>query len=383
MVSPASSVADELTVLTNIPNHHHDFFFDELRDVGVSVAAVYKGSPASEGRPWELVPEPPNRVSTNVWHDRLHRSDRWSEGSVVILSGSWATPRDVLRRAAAIVGHRHGVRVMTWGEAMSGHGGWRNVARHAYFHPIGLDAVLAIGTHAVPSYRAATRGRVPVFVFPYTTSAALGVATARPAGPPIVGAVSRLIPYKGMDLLITAVARISRDERPAVEIVGSGPLRAELEALGRRLDVAITFHGEQQQAELIDIRSRWSLTVVPSRSLEGWGLAVPESLNQGVPTLVSAHVGAADLVREGDSGAIVPVERVEDPDAWADGIRSLLARDQVDASVRARRIGEAFAAGPAAAWFRDVILRGGLDDERSFIADTWARLDRSAVPDPS
>ena len=54
----------------------------------------------------------------------------------------------------------------------------------------------------------------------------------------------------------------------------------------------------------------YAFAVVPSR-FDGWGMAVNESLQAGLPVLASDRVGAAELVRYSGAGAVYPAESVQ------------------------------------------------------------------------
>lgn len=373
--APGPPDGPEITFLTNIPNHHNAYLYRELRGLGPDVQAIFKGLPASEGRPWDLRPQPPDRVAANLWQERqVFRRPRPGTEQALILCGSWATPRDALRRLVATASHLRGSKVLAWGEPMSDRRGARNLARQLYYSSSGLDAVLAIGSHAVDSYRQATRGRLPIHVFPYTTSSGLAVAPRR-RSQPLVGFAGRLISLKGADVAIRALGAIPAPDRPGLDVVGSGPLAPSLEALARSLGVDATFHGEVGPDRLMEIRSHWWACLVPSLGVDGWGLVVPEALNSAVPVVASGFVGSAhDLVRDGVNGAIVQRSSATDPETWATTISTVLAQDPEALATQARTVGRAFSPTHGAAWLRD-LLRGDLTVERSFITDGWTRLE--------
>jgi glycosyltransferase involved in cell wall biosynthesis len=53
-----------------------------------------------------------------------------------------------------------------------------------------------------------------------------------------------------------------------------------------------------------------SVFVLPSLA-DGFGMVVPQAMACGLPVIVTENVGAADIVRDGRSGFIVPVRDVE------------------------------------------------------------------------
>lgn len=373
-VQAGRPTGDTVAFLTNIPNGFNDELHQGLRARGMDVRVRYEGLPGSIGRPWALTPRPPDRVARNLWQERdaFVVPPRPHLGAIIL--GGWADLRAVQRRVAAMVSHRGPARpVLYWGEPMNV-GGTRSkeLARRAFFSRHGLDAVLAIGSHAVRSYREATGGGVPIHVFPYTTSRGRDVV-AEPPDQPTVGYAGRLIGWKNVGVVIRAIATMAPADRPVFEVIGSGPDEGELRVIAKRLAVDVRFAGEVPPADVAGLRRRWSVTVQPSRENDGWAMAVPESLNSGVPVVASGHVGAAvDIVRDGTNGGVVPRDDVDDPDAWADAVAPWLGR-VVDPDV-IRSMAEPFLPDRAAAWLADV-LRSGSTIERSFVGEAWAGFD--------
>jgi glycosyltransferase involved in cell wall biosynthesis len=121
----------------------------------------------------------------------------------------------------------------------------------------------------------------------------------------------QLDPRKGVDLLIRAVAKM-KDRSCELDIIGDGPARADLEALSRSLGVRdkVNFLGTLPSAGLQAKLPGYAFAVVPSR-FDGWGMAVNESLQAGIPVLASDRVGAAELVRYSGAGAVYPTDSVE------------------------------------------------------------------------
>ena len=111
--------------------------------------------------------------------------------------------------------------------------------------------------------------------------------------------VGRLIPRKGADVLIDALRELP-DLRLA--IVGSGPLKAELETRAEGLNVE--FLGELVQQEVAALMADARCLVAPSHD-EPWGLVVQEAMQSDLPVVVTSDVGcAADLVMSGGNGII-------------------------------------------------------------------------------
>ena len=109
---------------------------------------------------------------------------------------------------------------------------------------------------------------------------------------------------KGFDLLIQAFERV-RAEVPGVRLRIAGS-RGDL---GHLLNPNVDFLGPRTQPELAAELRRADVLVLPSRN-DSYAMVVAEALASGTPALVSEMVGAKDLVAEGKTGWIVPVEDV-------------------------------------------------------------------------
>jgi glycosyltransferase involved in cell wall biosynthesis len=98
---------------------------------------------------------------------------------------------------------------------------------------------------------------------------------------------------------------------------GDRPCRKLLESWRSR--IAFTVDGEYGPVPY----HRFSVLVLPSIS-DGFGLVVLEAMAAGLPVIVTQNVGAADCVREGIDGFVVPVA---DPEAIAARLE-VLCRDR-------------------------------------------------------
>jgi glycosyltransferase involved in cell wall biosynthesis len=137
----------------------------------------------------------------------------------------------------------------------------------------------------------------------------------------LLGAVGRLHPSKGMDVLLTAF-RASAPAKAALVIIGEGPQREELEKL-RAGDSRIHLLGFRPDvgACLQDL----DLFISPSRE-ESFGLAIVEAMSAGLPIIATAAEGPAEYLRD-QPVALVPVGSV---DALAAAIAEASARSQTD-----------------------------------------------------
>ena len=140
-------------------------------------------------------------------------------------------------------------------------------------------------------------------------------------GEPRLAIVGRLIPIKGHDVLLRALAAVRR-ELPTVtlRIAGDGPLEPELRATmsALRLDDAVTFLGRVVPAGPVFEESE---IVVVSSFGEGFGMVALEAMERGRPVIASAVGGLPEIVEDGRSGLLVPAG---DVDALAAAILELV-----------------------------------------------------------
>jgi glycosyltransferase involved in cell wall biosynthesis len=153
----------------------------------------------------------------------------------------------------------------------------------------------------------------------------------RPENRPLtVGIVKSLAPKYGVDLLVRAFAGLP----PACRllIVGDGPQRAGLEALTRELGIAerTEFAGAVPHADVPRWLNRLDIYAAPSRlDSESFGVAVIEASACALPVVVSDAGGLPEVVRDGETGLVVPRDDVP-------ALQAALLRLVQDAPLRAR-----------------------------------------------
>ena len=139
-------------------------------------------------------------------------------------------------------------------------------------------------------------------------------------------AVGSLLPVKGIDILLDAVAIVAKKRDVSLYLVGDGKSRPALEAQAERLGLlnrAVFFAGKVDQRSLPDWYRAADLSVLASRS-EGVPNVLRESLACGTP-FVATSVGGVAEIAEGTGCELVPRE---DVGALADALeRSLAAHD--------------------------------------------------------
>lgn len=119
--------------------------------------------------------------------------------------------------------------------------------------------------------------------------------------------VGRLVPVKGVSVLIGAFGRIARDCPDAVlTIVGDGPDRAGLEAMASSLGLGgrIAFTGAQNQQQVAARMAEADLFVLPSFA-EGLPVVLMEAMASGLPVIATNIAGIPELVEDNVTGRLV------------------------------------------------------------------------------
>ncbi|WP_207101611.1 glycosyltransferase family 4 protein [Paracoccus shandongensis] len=185
------------------------------------------------------------------------------------------------------------------------------------------------------------------------------VAPQDPAGPLRACFIGRMVPYKGPDMVIEAVAPLARAGRLVLDMVGDGPLMAGLQDQVRHLGIgeAVTFHGTLPHEAVQDVAARANLLTFPSIREFGGGVVL-EAMALGVVPMVVDYAGPGELVT-GDTGFKIPLGRrdqivsdlraalegvLADPSVLAPLARAARARAFQDFtwSAKARQIAKAY-----------------------------------------
>ncbi len=128
----------------------------------------------------------------------------------------------------------------------------------------------------------------------------------------IVASYSRLVPRKGMDVLIKASAQL-RPEFPNLRVMigGKGRDSDRLRKLAEKLDAPVSFLGRVDDERLpgwlgasdlfvMDCRSRWF-----GLEQEGFGMVFGEAGAAGIPQVAGRSGGSHEVVRHGETGLVV------------------------------------------------------------------------------
>ena len=132
-----------------------------------------------------------------------------------------------------------------------------------------------------------------------------GVETS--AGSPVILCVGNLIPIKGHEVLIRAVATLAAEfPELTLEIIGYGPEQSRLQALVQQLGVggSVRFLGLQSRPQVAAAMRRCTVFALPSR-YEGLGCVYLEAMAAGKPVIGCRGQGIAEIIRHGSNGFLV------------------------------------------------------------------------------
>lgn len=133
---------------------------------------------------------------------------------------------------------------------------------------------------------------------------------ARPplSNPPVVAYAGRLVPEKGVDILLRAFAE-AKTKVPTAQllIAGQGSEEAFLKHLAATLGIAadITWLGHLPRAEMENHFDRAWVQVVPSFWAEPFGNVSTEAMMRGTAVLASDVGGQSDIVVDGKTGYLL------------------------------------------------------------------------------
>ena len=107
-----------------------------------------------------------------------------------------------------------------------------------------------------------------------------------------------------IDTLINCVANFSKDKNLTLHIIGDGPFRKQLEK-------QINSSGAEEKIKILgyvrnasEIIRKYDVYVHPTRK-EGFGIAILEAMNSGIPTIVPNVGGASEIVKHQHNGLAI------------------------------------------------------------------------------
>jgi glycosyltransferase involved in cell wall biosynthesis len=116
----------------------------------------------------------------------------------------------------------------------------------------------------------------------------------------------RLVPHKGVDVIVQALRGLPPDV--VLVVIGAGPRLPDLVGLARRVGVAdrVRFCPRVSDDDLPRYLALGDIFVFPSQNrLEGFGLAVAEAMAVGLPVIIADVPGVREVIEEGREGLLV------------------------------------------------------------------------------
>lgn len=187
------------------------------------------------------------------------------------------------------------------------------VANSAWSAALTRDVMRDVGVESHTPVAAIDLGTDPDQFHPSRDTGRLR-AQLNVADAPIMISVARLVPHKGQDVAIQALAALHQEfPRLQYVIVGTGDDEGRLRAVASSLHVAerVHFLGQLDDADLADAYATSNVYVGLSRldrevNVEGFGISFVEAAASGVPSVAGDSGGVRSAVRDGETGLVVP-----------------------------------------------------------------------------
>ncbi len=148
-----------------------------------------------------------------------------------------------------------------------------------------------------------------------------------------IGYIGRLVPEKGLQVLLRAAAQLAGAWQ--LRIIGGGPCRGALEKLADELGIRerVRFTGQLPSSALPPIYHQLDALCLPSLTRDNWkeqfGRVLVEAMASGLPVIGSDSGAIPGVI--GDAGLVVPEG---DSDALAGALRQLRDQPQLRATLR-------------------------------------------------
>jgi glycosyltransferase involved in cell wall biosynthesis len=118
----------------------------------------------------------------------------------------------------------------------------------------------------------------------------------------LIGVVGRLVPIKNLTAALNIIKELAaKDDRFHLCIIGDGPERSTLEALGQALNIERHVHFTGWMRNMMEVYAGIDLLLLTSLN-EGTPVTIIEAMAVGIPVISSRVGGVPDLITEGVSG---------------------------------------------------------------------------------
>jgi phosphatidyl-myo-inositol dimannoside synthase len=189
------------------------------------------------------------------------------------------------------------------------------VSTSAWVSGLAADVLRELGIKQPPPIGTFGLGTDPDFFRPDRDTGRLRAKWAI-GDAPLLLTVARIIPHKGQDVVLHALAAL-KPEFPTLHyaIVGTGPDETRLRKLADDLNVrdSVIFAGTLSDDEVAEAYATSTVYAGLSRTdksidAEGFGISFLEASASGVPIVAGDSGGVRSAVRDGENGVIVPAE---------------------------------------------------------------------------
>lgn len=251
----------------------------------------------------------------------------------------WWNVRAAIRDAGVDIVHTHLIHGDVYGvtaaasmlprpAVISSKHGYDNYDRTSRFYRVGrllnpaIDRVVTI-SQALQEKVAAAEGlpRRKMVTIHYGLDLPATAEPVVPSEPLRLVSVGRLVPVKGFQHLLRAIAALGPDaQRVTLTLVGDGPERQALMALAEQLGISSRVRFAGWQKDVSRFLREAHVFVLPTLG-EGFGLAVLEAMGEARPVVASNTMSLPEIVAHGETGLLVPPA---DPDALAAAMRACL-----------------------------------------------------------
>ncbi|MDR2261802.1 MAG: TIGR03088 family PEP-CTERM/XrtA system glycosyltransferase [Azoarcus sp.] len=275
-----------------------------------------------------------------------------------------------LSRLAGVRGHIHAEHGWDIGGGNARHLFLRRLYRRFTHHQVAVSADIHAYLHrrvGVPLRKLSliANGVDPVIFAPGDAAPVPGCPFA-PGRHWLIGTVGRLAAIKNQAFLARAFVRAVRSGTPAARdlrllVVGEGEMRVDIEAILRREGMMDLAWLPGARDDIPAILRMLDCFVLPSHS-EGMPLAVLEAMASGLPVIATPVGSVPDLVRDGDTGFLVPPD---DDEALSARLLACAASRETKALVGARaraRVQRDFNIAQTTARYRELFNRVPKED---------------------
>jgi len=299
----------------NILSPHQAPFMRELAETGHEVVVVATEAMSEDRRQlgWSAPSLRPARVVVSPKPEEVMQIvESSSPSSIHLIAGARGKPLGK-QVALACRASRRRIGLITESPDPRGLGGPLRWAKYSWERvSVGrnFDFILAMGERGVRWFRRCGYPESRIFPFAYVTDRLSEGAAVTTGNAFCFLFVGQLIPRKGVDLLLRALAQISSGE---LSVIGDGPEKECLQRLALECGIAnrVFWHGKMDAAQAQARIAVADVLVLPSRE-DGWGAVVNESLMAGTPVICSTACGASDLIKYPWLGTVFRSGRVDD-----------------------------------------------------------------------